>query len=1485
MGPLQSPGDGYPDSTDRDLRYLSNQLPLHHRGDNTIVKEAERRSAEHKQKKQSHSKPVEKKEFVPRQYQIDLFNRALERNTITVLETGAGKTLVAVMLIKEMVSRQRCRKELDPEAPHKVVIFLVNIVPLVFQQGELVKACIPYKVELLCGEMNVDFWKIAQWRDRIDSNDVLVMTAQIFLNMLRHAFISLDEVSLLVFDECHHTQKSHPYNMIMQEFYHRLPPVTKENPFARPKIFGMTASPLGSRIGAISAAGHLEQALDSYIFTINSYEELRNSVNKPKEISVGYDSAPDDYEIDSLIQIVHEHCSSSRIIQKLYEDALEVMTQLGPWCALLMFRRSLEELQGDKLSSDILFLDDNFTPSAFNLELSYIKQARDIYEAYLTKLANYEDPLDADPITLPSELITPKLTSLLQIIKKTDKLPSFCGIVFVERRCVARSVMLTIKHSETLGFIKPGCLLGHGSRQSIGNMRMNFTQQRNTINDFKSGKLNLMIATKVAEEGLDIQPCNIVIRFDFCSSLVSYIQSRGRARQKNSLYIVLQENGNVSEQSILKQLQRAEQEMNAWCNQLPEDRFRTSLDIDTVGLGDSLHDQHLHQSHVYRVPKTGAVITLESSIELLHRYCSVLPRDNYCDSKPHFDVQRQGTYYRCKLTLPANAALKLVEGELARSKVGACQSCAFKACVVFHLTGAIDDHLLPPKDSFDANDYDPVREYHGNGTVEGSWLATNEYWSKSPDFWQNDPPGWNQFYLNIIDTSAINDSIKNGLYIPLAIITRTPFPELNEIEIFIKGVATKLRIVTSYTPLENITTEHQSKLFEFTKQTFASLFHRTIQCEFDSTMYLVAPLKPLSYQLKATIHSVKLDWDRINYCLNPPSLSTIVLEDAIVCDTTDPNNRYYVANVITDLNPLSLIPALEQPEPTADELPQLTFKDYYSKYLKKQVTDLSQPVYEVNRVNTVLNYLTKNNNISSKKTKGRRTKYILPEFSKPYFFDGPTYRSLMLVPSLMMRIDSYLLIKEVKCNMNLPEVCDDLLLEAFTCTTANVAMDYERLELLGDSFLKFIASLDVFINYPLKHEGQLHCQRVRIIGNRTMYHAAKQRDLPKYFITEPFNRRTWRPPNVHFDGDSLEKDYRIHKRTLADKALADVVEASLGASLLAAGNSAALKCAVAFGIPLKKTLQWDELSNLAPNPNSEPDDLFRQQILDVSKIEDIIGYKFSNESLLVEAFTHASYPHAITPSYQRLEFLGDAVLDHFVVSYLFNKYPGFSPGVLTEMKDACVSNNTLAAIVEPLELHPHILHFSSKLMYAMDEFKTVMSELRLDWEANQSEAIKNEYWFDVDAPKVISDIMESIIGAVFVDSGFSLETAHGIFERLIQPVYDRHIAPNKVIVHPSVQLTRYAHRYGCQQLKFETNNLDPENAKLVEPALRASCKVTLHGESLGVATGVVVKAARKYACQVVIDRIRKNPDLFDPICNCPSRRTQPSFDDDSDQGE
>lgn len=87
-----------------------------------------------------------------------------------------------------------------------------------------------------------------QWRNELAEQDVLVVIANKFYDLLMHGFMHMEEVDMLVFDECHHADQDHPYNLIMRDFwFHNFDP-NKPLAVKRPKILGLTASPIKQKI-------------------------------------------------------------------------------------------------------------------------------------------------------------------------------------------------------------------------------------------------------------------------------------------------------------------------------------------------------------------------------------------------------------------------------------------------------------------------------------------------------------------------------------------------------------------------------------------------------------------------------------------------------------------------------------------------------------------------------------------------------------------------------------------------------------------------------------------------------------------------------------------------------------------------------------------------------------------------------------------------------------------------------------------------------------------------------------------------------------------------------------------------------------------------------------------------------------------------------------------------------------------------------------
>lgn len=653
-----------------------------------------------------------------------------------------------------------------------------------------------------------------------------------------------------------------------------------------------------------------------------------------------------------------------------------------------------------------------------------------------------------------------------------------------------------------------------------------------------------------------------------------------------------------------------------------------------------------------------------------------------------------------------------------------------------------------------------------------------------------------KLYMTHIKLDFNPSSNRKQLYRDLCIFTYKPFPSIPTIRLHIREHETD-----AYIHLEPIGEEHTydfktvQTLHTYTLELMSAITNQEFKCDLDDMAFFLVPLKPV---LASKPSADTIDWDEIYKLVNgsdPESLDLHDLEryrDGIVIDLSDNLRRYYVNKVQPDMAPTSSIPE----DHDGREAGYKSYSDYYIKVLDRTPTVADQPLLEVERITKTQNRLAKHVFVAAKPPK-RTAKLVLPEFCVLYRLSASVFRMAMLLPSIMMRLDSFLLVKEVQQVLDTP-IEDNLLLEAFTTPSASMDMDYERLETLGDSFLKFVVTIRLYIMFPLSHEGQLHCQRIRIICNKALYRSARRLQIYRHITSQPFNRRRWRPPHFKKDSDVEEKiRVQLRRHELSDKTLADVIEATLGAAYMTGGVELGLRAAIALQVPFDHITEWKQfnetfLESRASLPTRAKVHALKYVKLD--HLEEITGYRFRNPLLAVEALTHASLPNSSVPCYQRLEFLGDGILDFLVVKYLFHKYPGFEPGQMTDIKDACVNNHILGALCLEMGLNKRIIHFNSKLIGAITQFAREVEIIK----ENGEDA--GEYWSDLDIPKVLSDVVESILGAIFVDAGFDFQVVENAFNYFMRPFIDKHVKPETLKVHPLKTLTTGLQKIGCDGL-------------------------------------------------------------------------------------
>ncbi|MBP9674866.1 MAG: ribonuclease III [Bacteriovoracaceae bacterium] len=146
----------------------------------------------------------------------------------------------------------------------------------------------------------------------------------------------------------------------------------------------------------------------------------------------------------------------------------------------------------------------------------------------------------------------------------------------------------------------------------------------------------------------------------------------------------------------------------------------------------------------------------------------------------------------------------------------------------------------------------------------------------------------------------------------------------------------------------------------------------------------------------------------------------------------------------------------------------------------------------------------------------------------------------------------------------------------------------------------------------------------------------------------------------------------------------------------------------------------------------------------VQRLQKNLGYKFKKAQNLVQALSHRSFVHENLDlgleSNERLEFLGDALLDLFIAQTLFEYHPQAEEGILSRLRGALVNQEILAQISNQI-------HLSDCLMVGKGEFKNKGHEL----------------------PSLISNTLEALVGAIFLEAGYEKT------KKIILKIYDRHL--------------------------------------------------------------------------------------------------------------
>jgi len=470
------------------------------------------------------------KNIEPREYQKKIFETCKDKNCLVVLPTGIGKTLIALMLAIERLKR----------FPDSKILFLAPTRPLAEQHFSYFTKHLPElfaTLELFTGKVK------AEKRKKLWQNaEIIFSTPQCLDNDLKNNLYDLSDTTLLIIDECHRCLKNYAYTHVTSGYI-------KQS--KNPRILGLTASPGVEKSKIKEIAKNL--GIEAIEIRTRESEDVSPYIQKLKFDIVKIDFPEEFQEIRALLRELYEKKIEELRNRKLLfapaskKNVLElqrrIMTMISTGnrnfnvlagasaCAqTIKLQYLLELLETQTLSSLQRYFLDIFDQA---------KQGKSKAVQQLIKQPKFNQAYIKATELLAKKIENPKLQKLSEIVQKEFKTAKIKRIiVFAQYRDTLVKICKTLNE---ISGVNARVFVGQ-AKKGIGENATGLSQkeQREMINDFTLGKINILCASSIGEEGLDIPEVSAVIFYEPIPSAIRQIQRRGRtARLKPGKLIIL----------------------------------------------------------------------------------------------------------------------------------------------------------------------------------------------------------------------------------------------------------------------------------------------------------------------------------------------------------------------------------------------------------------------------------------------------------------------------------------------------------------------------------------------------------------------------------------------------------------------------------------------------------------------------------------------------------------------------------------------------------------------------------------------------------------------------------------------------------------------------------------------------------------------------------------------------------------------------------
>jgi ERCC4-related helicase len=472
-----------------------------------------------------------------REYQRRIVERALEANTLVVLPTALGKTVIAELVAAELLHRYPgCR-----------VLMMAPTKPLALQHRESILKHLKLEreeVATVTGEMPD---RSVIWDD--PKVRVITATPQTVWNDYKRGLVRLEEFALLVFDECHRSRSRYAYTRLAGEYVRRCP---------YPLILALTASPGSEEEKVVEVVRNLW--IEQIVWTTEEDEEVAKYIPGIKASWVRV-ALPEQYE--AIRQVIRRMIET--VLAKLRIDGLPVPEEVNRKVLVGLMNRLKAEIEAGAKGPNMHYM------ALISAALSLYHALELIESQHVYSLRKYLEEIQDSELRshrmvagMPEfrrlvmmanecNVDHTKVNALLTVLmahfaeKKDDRV-----LVFANIRSTAEVLVERLKER---GY---RAALFVGKAEGKGGPRMTQEEQMRVLKAFREGAYNVLVATSIGEEGLDIPECGLVVFYEPAVSGIRYIQRRGRTgRRLPGKVVILVAEGTVDEYYFREGYRRA----------------------------------------------------------------------------------------------------------------------------------------------------------------------------------------------------------------------------------------------------------------------------------------------------------------------------------------------------------------------------------------------------------------------------------------------------------------------------------------------------------------------------------------------------------------------------------------------------------------------------------------------------------------------------------------------------------------------------------------------------------------------------------------------------------------------------------------------------------------------------------------------------------------------------------------------------------------